>query len=107
MKLFLNLIPALAYAMVTFFSNIAGLTTVSSKSPEKTQVVSQPVKQQESVSLKNYIWNPNSLQGIAATDDRNETLAYKMPSPLSGMNMHSTLLVKQFILSAYPSNSLN
>ena len=104
MKLFLNLIPALAYAMVTFFSNMAGLTTVSSKSPEKKQIVSQPVQQLESVCRKDYIWDPNNLQRIASTEDRDETLSWQMPSPLTGMSIHSSLLIKRYILSVYPIN---
>ena len=104
MKLFLNLVPALAYAMVTFFSNMAGLTSEASKSTEKKQVVSQPIQQQENVCRNDYIWNPNNLQSIASTEDRNENLAWKMPAPLTGMSIHSSLLIKRYILSVYPIN---
>lgn len=104
MKLFLNLIPALAYAMVTFFSNMAGLTSEGSKSSEKKQTISQPVPQQEKVCRNNYIWDPNNFQGFTSNEDVNTSLARKIPSSLNGMNMHTSLLIKRFVLSAYPSN---
>jgi hypothetical protein len=104
MKLFLNLIPALAYALVTFFSNMTGLTSESSKTQEKKQTISQPTLEKESVCRNNYIWDPNNLQRIASSEDVNTILARKIPSPDNGMDLRTSLLIKRFILSTYPSN---
>jgi hypothetical protein len=71
MKLFLNLIPALAYAMVTFFFNMAGWTSEVSKSQEKQQIVSQLFLYQEINSQNNFVWIPNIRQSIALNEVRN------------------------------------
>ncbi|MCK9411702.1 MAG: hypothetical protein M0Q53_05325 [Prolixibacteraceae bacterium] len=47
MRLQVNLIPALAYALVTMFSNLAGLTVVVEKPSKKQQIVSLPVVHHE------------------------------------------------------------
>jgi len=39
MKLYANLIPAIAYALTTMFSNMAGLTGEVEKSSKKQQIV--------------------------------------------------------------------
>jgi hypothetical protein len=98
MKLYVNLIPALAYAMVTFFSNMAGLTSEVAKSQEKQQLVSQPALHQESVCRKNFVWVPNNEQNIASNDDGDADLAWRIPYSLTGMNMHSSLLIRRYVL---------
>ena len=51
MILQVNLIPALAYALVTMFSNMAGLTPEISKSTGKQQIVSSMLTHQ---AIKNH-----------------------------------------------------
>ena len=104
MKLFLNLIPALAYALVTFFSNITGLTSEVAKSPEKKQLVSQSANYQENVRDNNFVWTTTIEQTVALNQDRDTRLAQDIPYPLNGMNRHSSLLIRRYILSAYATN---
>lgn len=104
MKLFVNLIPALAYAMVTFFSNIVGLNGEVAKSPVKQQIVSQPALHQENVNKNNFIWIPTNGQSIASNEDGNTSLAWKIPYSLTGMNIHSSLLIRRYILFVYATN---
>lgn len=47
MKLYANLIPAIAYALATMFSNMAGLTGEVEKPSKKQQIISLPVSHHE------------------------------------------------------------
>ena len=47
MKLYVNLIPAIAYALTTMFSNMVGLTVEVEKPSTKQQIVSLPVTSHE------------------------------------------------------------
>ena len=78
MKIFVSLIPALAYALVTFFSNIAGLTSEAPKSSEKKLVVSQPTLQKGPVFQKNFVWVPNYNQNIAISEKGKASPAWKI-----------------------------
>jgi len=56
MKLYVNLIPAIAYALTTMFSNMAGLTVEVEKSSIKQQIVSLPVTHQELNNQKSCVF---------------------------------------------------
>ena len=53
MKLYANLIPAIAYALVIMFSNMAGLTGEVEEPSKKQQIVSLPVTHHELNSRNN------------------------------------------------------
>ena len=55
MKIYANLIPAIAYALTTMFSNMAGLTVEVEKSSIKQQVVSLPVAHHELDSQNSFV----------------------------------------------------
>jgi len=55
MRLHVNLIPALAYALVMLFSNMAGITGEAGKTPKEKQVVSLPVTSQELNRPNSYV----------------------------------------------------
>lgn len=104
MKILVSLIPALAYALVSFFSNITGLTSTTPKAQEKKQIVSQPAVKKVGSLEKNFIWAPENDQTISSSADINSSLAWKIPSTLDGMNMQSALSIRRYILSAYATN---
>jgi hypothetical protein len=55
MKLYVNLIPAIAYALVTMFSNMAGLTREVEKPSKKQQIVLLQVRHHELNNQKNCV----------------------------------------------------
>lgn len=55
MKLYANLIPAIAYALTTMLSNMAGVTSVVENHPQKQQIVSLPVTSHELNSQKSCV----------------------------------------------------
>ena len=55
MRLYVNLIPAIAYALVTMFSNMAGVTREVEKPSKKRQIVSLQVEHPELYNLKNCV----------------------------------------------------
>ncbi len=104
MKIFVSLIPAVAYALVTFFSNIAGLTSEAPKSSEKKLVVSQPALQKETDMQKNFVWIPNNAKNIATSEDSDASQVWKLSTPPAEQNFHSYLLIRRNIHSQHTIN---
>ncbi|MCX6222222.1 MAG: hypothetical protein NTZ69_14690 [Bacteroidia bacterium] len=79
MKLYVNLIPAIAYALATMFSNMAGLTGEVEKTAKKQQVVSLPVTHHEFNSLNNCVLVAKNGQLILSNGNENANLVWKIP----------------------------
>lgn len=80
MKLSVNLIPALAYALVMMFSQMAGLTVEAEKSPVKKQIVSLPSTQQESSSLGSCVMVVKNGQIILSNGLGHSNLVWRIPN---------------------------
>ena len=79
MKLYVNLIPAIAYALATMFSNMAGLTGEVEKPAKKQQIVSLPAIRHEFNSLNNCVLATKNGQLILSNGNRNANLVWKIP----------------------------
>ena len=79
MRLQVNLIPALAYALVTMFSNMAGLTGSIEKSPGKQQNVSIQSMHQESKLQERYVMVAKNGQVSLSNGHENANLVWKIP----------------------------
>lgn len=100
MKLYINLIPALAYAIVIFFSNMVGLNGEVAKSSRKQQI-SQPSMHQEINCQNSFDLVPNNRQSFASNAYRNASMVWKIPYPLTGTDMHSSPVIRRYVLSVY------
>lgn len=79
MKLYANLIPAIAYALTTMFSNMAGLTGAVEKPSKKQQVVSLPVTHHEINGQKSCVLVVKNGQLILSNGHGKASLVWKIP----------------------------
>jgi len=79
MRLQVNLIPAIAYALVTMFSHMAGLKTDVEQTAVKKQTVCLPVRHQEQTPEAAYIWAVRNGQLILSSGLANTGLVWKIP----------------------------
>ena len=79
MKLYANLIPAIAYALATMFSNMAGLTGEVEKPSKKQQIVSLPITHHELNSQNSCVLVAKNGQLILSNGNRNASLVWKIP----------------------------
>jgi hypothetical protein len=80
MRLSVNLIPALAYALVMMFSQMAGLTVEAEKSPVKQQIVSIPFTQQENSSQDSCVMVAKNGQIILSNSLGQSNLVWRIPN---------------------------
>lgn len=79
MRLQVNLIPAIAYALVTMFAHMAGLKTDVEQTTVKKQTVCLPVKHQEQTPQAAYSWAVRNGQLILSGGLANTGLVWKIP----------------------------
>lgn len=79
MRLHVNLIPALAYALVTMFSNMAGLTGEVEQPSQKQQVVSLPDTSQEFTQPNGSVLVAENGQIILSNGYGNADLVWTIP----------------------------
>jgi len=102
MRLYVNLFPALGYALVTMFSNMAGLTGEVPQSTKKQQVVALQSCPQKSVRLDSFVWTAKNGHLLLSSGSGSSNLVWMIPnSPgtglvnlLSEMNDLATYVVK-------------
>ena len=82
MRLYVNLIPALAYALVMMFSNMAGMTGEVVKPSGKQQVVSLPDRHPGLNLQDNYFSVSKNGQIILSSGYGNGNLQWKIPYTL-------------------------
>jgi hypothetical protein len=79
MRLQLNLIPAIAYALVTLFFNMGEQTSEVERPAEKQQLVSSQAKHQEIDNLHRYVLVAKNGQVILSSGSENAALIWKIP----------------------------
>ena len=79
MRLNVNLIPALAYALVTMFFNLTGVKLAEEKNTNHSQYISQSVRHPKTGNHDAYILVRNNGQLILSTDEGNNGLVWKIP----------------------------
>jgi hypothetical protein len=79
MILHLNLIPALAYALVTLFCNITGIKVPDEKNSGKQQVISHQVQPRETWDAATYVVASNIGQLMQKSGMGNSGLVWKIP----------------------------
>jgi len=79
MKLYANLIPAIAYALATMFSNMAGLTGEVEKPSKKQQIVSLPITHHELNSQNSCVLVAKNGRLILSTGHGKASLVWKIP----------------------------
>ncbi len=80
MKLYVNLIPAIAYALTTMFSNMAGLTAEVEKTSVKQQIASLPATHHEPNGLNSFVLVTKNGQLIP------DSFFEFFPGPFNSMN---------------------
>ena len=80
MRLYANLIPALAYALVTMFFNAGGLTGEIEKPSQKQQVVSHSVTYRELSQQNRNVFVARNGQVILSNGFGKGNLEWKIPN---------------------------
>ncbi len=80
MKIYVNLIPALAQALVTMFFNMAGLTGEVEKPSQKQQIVSHSVTYGELNRQNSHVFVAKFGQVILSNGFGKGYLEWKIPS---------------------------
>jgi hypothetical protein len=91
MRLQVNLIPALAYALVMLFSNMAGINGTAGKSPQKQQVVSLPAICHELNRPENHVFVASNGQVILSNGFGKGNLEWKIPYMTDTKQVNATL----------------
>ena len=79
MRLQVNLIPALAYALVMMFSNMAGIKLAVQNPAQKQQIVSSPVIYREADHQENCVFVLKGGQVILSNGFAKHSLEWKIP----------------------------
>jgi 3D (Asp-Asp-Asp) domain-containing protein len=79
MRLQVNLIPALAYALVMMFSNMAGMTGTAAKSAQKQQAVLLSAPYPEVIRQENCVYIAQNGQVILSNGSGKGNLEWKIP----------------------------
>ena len=79
MRLHVNLIPALAYALVMLFSNMTGMSGTVEQSSKKQQAVSLPAALSEMNWQNNHVFLAKNGQVILSNGSGKGNLEWKIP----------------------------
>ena len=79
MRLHVNLIPALAYALVMLFSNMTGMSGTAEQSSKKQQAVSLPAALSEMNLQNNHVFVAKNGQVILSNGTGKGNLEWKIP----------------------------
>lgn len=79
MRLQVNLIPAIAYALVTMFSNISGLTAEVAQPAKVHQQVFVPARHQKADNQHGRFWVAKNGQVILSNDFGSEDMVWTIP----------------------------
>ncbi len=79
MRLQVNLIPALAYALVMMFSNMAGMTGTAAKPAQKPQAVSMSASYPEVFRQETCVYIAANGQVILSNGTGKDNLAWRIP----------------------------
>ena len=79
MRLQVNLIPALAYALVMLFSEMTGMSVTTEQPSKKQQAVSLPASPQELYQQNNYVWVAKNGLLILSNGFAKGNLEWKIP----------------------------
>lgn len=79
MRLHVNLIPALAYALVMFFSNLTGITVDAGSTPKEKQVVSLPAASTKLNRTNSYVLITKYGQVILSNGTGKGSLEWMIP----------------------------